>query len=72
MRNIKNSTGGFIGILMILITVTVIIFIMFRTDMFGGKKGSKSVIEQDLNAVQQAKDVKALLEENSAQSIDIN
>jgi hypothetical protein len=45
---------------------------MFRTDMFGGKKGSKSVIEQDLNAVQQAKDVKALLEKNSAQSIDIN
>lgn len=73
MLNNKNSNGGFVGILMILITVTVIIFIMFRTDMFNGKKGSKSMIEQDLDAVQQAKDVKALLEKNSAQQIkDIN
>lgn len=71
MKN-KNSTGGFIGILMILITVTVIIFIMFRTDLFNGKKGSKSIIEQDLNAVQQAKDVKALLEKNSAQTMEEN
>lgn len=69
----KNSNGGFVGILMILITVTVIIFIMFRTDLFNGKKGSKSVVEQNIDAVQQAKDVKALLEKNSAQQIeDIN
>lgn len=72
MKIIENKNGGFIGILMILITVTVIIFIMLRTDMFTGKKGSKSILEQDLNAVEQAKDVKALLEKNSAQTIDIN
>lgn len=68
----KNSTRGFIGILMILITVTVIIFIMFRTDLFNGKKGSKSMIERDLDAVQQAKDVKALLEKNAQKTIENN
>ncbi len=72
MKLNKNSTGGFVGILMIFITVTVIIFIMFRTDLFNGKKGSKSMIERDLDAVQQAKDVKALLEKNDTKALEDN
>ena len=70
MNNKIISNGGYIGILMILISVTIIVFIMVRSDLFTQKQeGEKTVIEQDLEAVNQAKAVKALVEQNSQKSL---
>ncbi|MFA6397772.1 MAG: hypothetical protein WDK96_02925 [Candidatus Paceibacterota bacterium] len=66
----KNLNTGFIGLLMLLIGVALISLFLARTDLFSGKKGSKSIIEQDLDALNQAKEVKILIEQNNQKSLE--
>jgi len=67
MNNRTITNGGYIGILMLLIGVAIIIFFMVRTDMFGGKKGDKTYLEQNTSAIDSAKDAKAMIEYNNSQ-----
>ncbi|MEK7585690.1 MAG: hypothetical protein AAB477_00415 [Patescibacteria group bacterium] len=68
--NKRNLNSGFIGLLMLLIGVAIIIFFIVRTDLFTGNKDGKNMIEQKTSALDQAKDVKAQLEENSRKATE--
>lgn len=70
MKNIKTTNGGYIGILMILIVTVAIVFFMFRTDVFDGKEGGKSVVEKDLEAIDAAKEAKMMIEAGNQKSFD--
>lgn len=63
MRINKTTQRGFIGLLMLLIGVALGLLFMVRSDLFSGKKEQKSTIEQGLDAVDKAKEVKALIEQ---------
>jgi len=56
------TEGGFIGLLALLISVAVIALIVVRTDLFSGKDGDKSMLEQGTDAVNRANEVKNLIE----------
>lgn len=64
----NNLQSGFIGILAVFIVFAAIIFFIVRTDLFTGQKGGKTMIEVNTSAIQQAKDVKARLEQNGVYS----
>lgn len=65
----KKYIGGYIGLLMLLITVAVMAFIIVRTDLFKGfstdQKNSKNIIEEGFDAINQSKNAKNLIEQNS-------
>ena len=65
-----TSNGGYVGILMLLLGMTIIVFVLVRTDLFqGNKKGeNKSIIEQSTNYINEAKEVKNLVEQKALQS----
>lgn len=70
MKKRKKLNGGYIGLLMLLIGVAIIIFIMFRNDIFSNKSNNeenikKNMIETNLDYVDQAKDVKDMLEKKN-------
>lgn len=56
-----NKQSGFIGLLAILIVFGLIIFIILRTDLFSGS-GGKSMLQQNTDAVNKARDLKNTLE----------
>ena len=60
---------GFVGILVLLLVVAGTIFFIVRTDLFIGQNGGKSMLEQDMDAMQQANELKIKLEQNSSYSI---
>ena len=70
MQSRKNLSGGYVGLLMLLISVAIIAFVIVRTDLFDGKKGGESVLEQGTDAINQAKEAKDLIEQNSRQSVE--
>ncbi len=70
MKNKRIFNGGFVGLLALLIVVAIIAFLIVRTDLFTGEKGGKNIIEQGTSAIDQAKDVKALIEDNSRKAIE--
>ena len=77
----NNSNKGFIGLLALLITVSIIIFFIVRPDLFTlePKWGSglqnnaelegNNILEKGFNAIDKAKDAKALMEKNNQQSV---
>ncbi len=67
--NNRNTNGGYIALLLLLIGVALIIFFVVRTDLFSGKPGDKNMIEQGTDAVKQAENAKALLEQQNKQSV---
>ncbi|MDO8492430.1 MAG: hypothetical protein Q7S34_02220 [bacterium] len=62
-----KTNKGYAGLLALLITAVVITFLVWQTY---GKKGQnqKTVIEEDLQAINQAQDIKDTLEKNSRQT----
>jgi hypothetical protein len=70
MKSKRTSNGGFVGLLMLFIGVAIIIFVLVRTDIFTGQKDGKNVIEQGIDAVDQAREVKDLIEKNNRQSTE--
>lgn len=66
--NGNTLQGGFIGILAVLVVFAAIIFFIVRTDLFTGQKSGKTMLEVNTSAIQQAKDVKARLEQNGVYS----
>lgn len=66
MKKVENLKGGYVGILMLLIGVAIIIFLIMRTDLFTGQKGSQNMIEQGTDSIQKAENVKNLIEKNNS------
>jgi hypothetical protein len=70
MEKVKNLKGGYIGLIMLLIGVAVIVFLIVRTDLFSGQKGSKNMIEQGTDSIQKAEDVKNIIEQNNTKTME--
>ena len=69
MRSKSNLNEGFIGLIALLIGVAIIVFFIVRTDIFTGQSGDKSSIEQGQDAIQKAKDVRNMVEQNDRNSV---
>ena len=65
MKNKNFLNGGYVGLIMLLISVAFIAFLIIRTDLFTGQKDGKNMIEEGNDAIQSAKDLKSTLEHNS-------
>lgn len=68
-RNNKLNRG-FIGLLMLLIGFAIIAFFIIRTDLFGGQKDGKNMIEQGRDSINEADNAKKLIEQNSRRTIE--
>lgn len=62
-------SGGFIGLISLLIVSALMAFFYWRTDLLSGKNGP-SVMQQNLNAIQAAKDVKKVMEQRTAEEME--
>jgi len=69
MKRRKYLNGGYIGLLMLLLGVAIIVFFIIRTDLFTGKKDDKNMIEKNMEAIDKANAVKALVEQKSRESV---
>ncbi|MEK7588546.1 MAG: hypothetical protein AAB438_01890, partial [Patescibacteria group bacterium] len=65
MQNKKTSNGGYVAIVLLVLGFVGIGLFAFRTDLFTGNKEDKSMIEQDLAALEKATEAKNLIEESS-------
>ena len=54
---------------MLLLGVAIIVFFIIRTDLFTGKKDDKNMIEKNMEAIDKANAVKALVEQKSRESV---
>jgi len=67
MKNKNNLNGGYIGLLVLLIVIAGGAFFVFR----GNPSSQENVIQKDLGYVQDANEVKALIEQNNQKTSDI-
>lgn len=71
MENRVYKNGGYIGLISLLLSVAIIFFVIWR---FGPSSktdsSSKNVIEQDLQAIEQANLLKESLEQNNRQMFE--
>ncbi len=77
----KNFNGGYIGLIMLLIGVSIIVFIIFKKDLFFGQTYSvekengienntgENMIDRGNDYIDQARQAKDLLEKNSRQKM---
>jgi hypothetical protein len=70
MKNKRNLNGGYVGLLILLISVSILVLVMFKSNFFRGQNNSKSIIEQDLNAVTKAQNVKNILENDNKKLLE--
>ena len=67
MKNKKNLNSGYVGLLMLLIGVAVIALVVVRTDLFTGNKDGQNMIEQGQDAIDQANEIKDILERRNSE-----
>lgn len=65
MQKTKILTGGYIGLIALLISVALISLFIMRTDLFSGGKNSKNSLEQGQEAIKEANTIKDILESNN-------
>ena len=60
----RDKSGGYAGLISLLITSLIMAILFWRMDLFSGnsKNGGVPPVEQNLNAIQAAKDAKQLIE----------
>ena len=56
MKSDQNLKGGYIGLLVLFMGTALIIFFIIRTDIFSGKSGGKSIIEQKTDSINKAEE----------------
>lgn len=66
----QKMNGGFIGLIALLISVAIIALIIIRTDLFSPAKEKKSMIEVGTDAIDEARNVKVLIEENNRKTFE--
>lgn len=62
MKNFKNLSGGYMGLLLLMIGLVLIITFIVRTDLFTG--GDKGILERGQDAIDSANEVKNKIEGN--------
>ncbi|HEY4478011.1 MAG TPA: peptidylprolyl isomerase [Candidatus Paceibacterota bacterium] len=65
----KNTQQGYIGIVLLLLGVLGVGLFAFRTDLFTGNKGDENIIEQGMNDIDKAQEVKDAIEQNNQKII---
>ena len=65
----KKYSGGFIGLLALLICVAIIAILIVRSDLFSGNKDGKNTIEQGMDAIDAAKNAKNLIEQHTREAV---
>ena len=74
MKNKKSSNAGFIGLLALLISVTILVFLMVKNmTLLQGDKTNTNTSEQgtnNLSPIDSAKNVKDLIEQDNARAIE--
>ncbi len=72
--NVHSRQSGYVGLLALLITAAIIGLLVWRSYLFGTSTSSEAkgqnVIEQDMRAIDAAKDIKTKLEQSSQQSVE--
>lgn len=66
----QKMNGGFIGLIALLISVTIIVFIIVRTDLLSSSKEKKSMIEIGTDAIDEAREAKSLIEQNNRKAME--
>jgi len=61
-----NSDGGYVGLVILLLSVCFIVFFILRTDIFSGK--DENMIEQGSNSIDKANNVTTQIEKRSQPS----
>ena len=61
---------SYIGLIALLVSVAIIALIVVRTDLFSKAKEKKSMIEIGTDAIDEARDVKNLIEENNRKALE--
>ncbi|OGG77899.1 hypothetical protein A3A36_02380 [Candidatus Kaiserbacteria bacterium RIFCSPLOWO2_01_FULL_52_12b] len=59
-----TASGGYVGLLVLLITFLLVALFLWRIDLFFGGSGQKDLppIEQDLSAIKAAENAKRMIE----------
>ena len=68
MNHRGKFKGGYVGLLGLLITITLITFLVWRSDLFGAGPKQQTVIEQDKAAIESAEAAKQLIEKHGSQT----
>lgn len=70
----RKNSGGYIGLLMLLIGVAIIALVIVRTDLFGGfptgQTNNKNMIQGGFDAIDEAKGAKNIIEESSRKAAE--
>ena len=67
-NQIRNKKGGYVGLVALLVTVAIIAILFAR--QYTSPTGTKSVIQQDTQAINQAQAVKNIVEKQSQDTQD--
>ncbi len=62
----KNSEGGYVGLVILLLSLCFIVFFILRTDIFSGTDGN--MIERGNSSIDRANDVTTQIEFRNQQS----
>ncbi len=68
MKSDQNLKGGYIGLLVLFMGTALIIFFIIRTDIFSGKSGGKSIIEQKTESIDKAENVRTQIQIRSQEA----
>ena len=66
----QNTNRGFIGLVALLISVAIIALVIVRTDLFSPNKEKKNIVEIGTDAIDEARGVKILIEENNRKAFE--
>jgi hypothetical protein len=70
VRNIKFvKNGGYVGLIMMLVSVVIIALLVWKFGSFGGSGGVKTTPQEDLQAIQKAQAIKDVLEQRDRQAL---
>ena len=65
-----KTTSGYVGLLALLITVMILVFLAWRSDLFmGGSKDKKTTVEEGLKGIDDANVVKNMMEQNNKKAL---
>jgi type II secretory pathway component PulJ len=66
----RKWSGGYIGLLTLLVSIVIIAMIAWKLNLFGERnEGENNAIQQDMQAIEQAKLLKDALERRNRQMI---
>ena len=69
MRKIKKLNSGYLWLLVLIIGFTIIAVFIVQTDWFTGEKEGENMIEKNMEAIDKANAIKALVEQKSRESV---